>query len=290
MDETGGSEVQLNLASLPISFDWLPDGTVIVVNATAKKLQKLNSGALEDFVDLGGAEHRYNEIVVDGAGRIYLNNVNFEFPGGDFRPGFIALVHPDGSVVRQVGDLAFPNGMVVTPDGGTLICAESFNGRLTAFDIASDGALSNPRLWAQLEGQGGDGMCMDAEGAIWIAAGARCVRVAEGGRVLDEVPLDRMAFACMLGGHDGRTLYICANEWTGSVDVCCSYRQAIFHNSQRSSRRLSALSLGPKTFEHRHRRWVDESRHAKVAENGTVLSFLPRHGSCIFRPDQGNQT
>ena len=219
VDETGGSEVQLNLASLPISFDWLPDGTFIVVNATAKKLQKLNSGALEDFVDLGGAEHRYNEIVVDGAGRIYLNNVNFEFPGGDFRPGFIALVHPDGSVVRQVGDLAFPNGMVVTPDGGTLICAESFNGRLTAFDIASDGALSNPRLWAQLEGQGGDGMCMDAEGAMWIAAGARCVRVAEGGRVLDEVPLDRMAFACMLGGHDGRTLYICANEWTGSVDV-----------------------------------------------------------------------
>ena len=109
-------------------------------------------------------------------------------------------------------------GRGALPPGKTLICAESYNGKLTAFDIAPDGTLSNQRLWAHIEGQGGDGICVDAEGAIWASSGKRCVRIIEGGAVLDTVDLDRMAFACMLGGVDGKTLFIAANEWTGKID------------------------------------------------------------------------
>ena len=109
--------------------------------------------------------------------------------------------------------------MAITPDGKTLICAESFNGNLSAFDIEPDGSLGNRRLWAKIDGQGADGICMDAEGAIWASSGKRCVRVAQGGEVLEEVPLDLMAFACMLGGADGRTLFITANEWTGKINT-----------------------------------------------------------------------
>ncbi|WCM27386.1 SMP-30/gluconolactonase/LRE family protein [Sphingomonas sp. QA11] len=219
VSEAGAARDVVGLKSLPLSFDFGPDGQCYVVNAAAKRLQTLDADALVDVASLDEAEYGYNEIVVDDAGHIYLNNINFAFPGGDFRPGFIALVRPDGSVERQAGDLAFPNGMVITPDGKTLICAESFNGNLTAFDIQPDGTLTNRRLWAKIDGQGADGICLDETGAIWATSGPRCLRLAAGGEVLDEVPLDRMAFACMLGGRDGRTLFICANEWTGSVDV-----------------------------------------------------------------------
>ncbi len=215
----GDSRVVVKVPSLPISFDFDSDGTCYIVNASAKRLQILRSDQLFDFASLEDAPFGYNEIVIDDAGHIFINNINFDFPGGTFQPGFISLVRPDGAVVRQAGDLAFPNGMVVTPDGGTLICAESFNGNLTAFDIEKDGSLANRRLWAAIDGQGADGICMDSEGAIWASSGPRCIRIAEGGSVLDEIPLDRMAFGCMLGGDDGKTLYICANEWTGSVEV-----------------------------------------------------------------------
>ena len=215
--EAGQSTAIARIPSLPFSIDWLPDGRCLVVNARAKTLQVLEvDGTLSPFAELG---HACNEIVVDGRGNSYLNCINFEFPGGEFRPGFILLVKPDGSVQRQEGELAFPNGMAITPDGRTLICAESFNGNLTAFTIAEDGSLSDQRVWAKLDGQGADGICMDAEGAVWAAAGKRCVRVAEGGEVLDEVPLELMAFACMLGGADGRTLFIVAAEWTGRIDA-----------------------------------------------------------------------
>jgi sugar lactone lactonase YvrE len=128
----------------------------------------------------------------------------------------IALVTPDGSA-RQVADgIAFPNGMVVTPDNRTLIVAESIAGRLTGFDIEADGSLSNRRVWA--DGVGADGICLDAEGAVWAQSGpmaTACVRVREGGEVLDTIELDRSPFACMLGGPDGRTLFILAAEWRG---------------------------------------------------------------------------
>jgi sugar lactone lactonase YvrE len=153
----------------------------------------------------------WNEIVVDGRGNIYVNCMGFDFGHEEFRPGVVALVTPDGSVRQVADDIAFPNGMVVTPANSTLIVAESFPGRLTAFDIAADGSLYNRRVWAEL-GRGGDGICMDADGAIWSSAtvGGKtvCVRVREGGQVLQQVETEQACFACMLGWDDGRTLFM----------------------------------------------------------------------------------
>ena len=143
---------------------------------------------------------------MDGRGNAYVNNIGFDFPGGEFAPGIIALVTPDGSA-RQVADgVAFPNGMAVTPDNSTLIVAESYGNRLTAFDIAADGSLSNRRVWADLGDGVPDGICLDAEDAVWYAdvPNKRCVRVREGGEVLQTIELDRGCFACMLGGADGQ--------------------------------------------------------------------------------------
>ena len=173
------------------------------------------------------SDHGWNEIVVDGRGNIYLNSICFDFMAGSApSPGIIALVTPDGSV-RQVADgIDFPNGMVVTPDNTTLIISESFARRLTAFDIAADGSLSNRQVWA--EDIGPDGICIDAEGAIWTGAAdtrmltgrddspeGACIRVREGGEILDRFEFDRAGFACMLGGPDRRTLFVMAAEWGG---------------------------------------------------------------------------
>jgi sugar lactone lactonase YvrE len=168
--------------------------------------------------DLSELAGDWNELVVDGRGNIYVNG-RIDFDPAEPR-GIIALVTPDGSVREVAGGIAFPNGMVVTPDNRTLIVAESMAGRLTAFDIAGDGGLSNRRTWA--EGIGADGICLDAEGAVWAQSGPMshaCVRVREGGQVLERVELDRSPFACMLGGPDGRTLFILAAEWRGFEKV-----------------------------------------------------------------------
>jgi sugar lactone lactonase YvrE len=162
-------------------------------------------------------------MTVDGRGDIYVNTINFDF--ADFNdiltrgdaPGKIALVSPEGDAREVADDLAFPNGMVVTPDDATLIVAESFARRLTAFDIAADGSLSNRRLWADVTG---DGICIDAEGAVWCSdvgpdEGGACLRVREGGEVLDRLELDRPCYACMLGGEDGRTLFMVVAKWFG---------------------------------------------------------------------------
>ena len=149
------------------------------------------------------------------------NSIGFEFPGGEFAPGIVALVTPDGSARQLADGVAFPNGMVVTPDNATLILAESYGNRLTAFDIAADGSLSNRRVWADLDGGFPDGICLDAENAVWYAdvPNQRCVRVREGGDVLQTIDLDRGCFACMLGGAEGRTLFLVANEWAGPENM-----------------------------------------------------------------------
>jgi sugar lactone lactonase YvrE len=152
---------------------------------------------------------------------VYVNNIGFDFPGGEFAPGIVALVTPDG-VARQVADgIAFPNGMVVTPDNGTLILAESYGKQLTAFDIAADGSLSKRRVWANLGDGAPDGICLDAEGAVWYAdvPNKRCVRVRAGGEVLQTVDLDRGCFACMLGGANRQTLFLLAAEWRGTAKM-----------------------------------------------------------------------
>jgi sugar lactone lactonase YvrE len=199
------------------SIDWLPDDRLLVTGG--ELMRREPDGSMVRHADLSAvADHRWNEIVVDGRGNIYVNGVGFRFGEEEFQPGILALVTPDGSA-RQVADgLAFPNGMVVTPDNSTLIVSESFAGRLTAFDIAADGSLSNRRVWA--DGVGPDGICIDAEGAVWTGSGANaCVRVREGGEVRERVELDRTPFACMLGGPDGRTLFMMAQEWRGPDSV-----------------------------------------------------------------------
>ena len=219
VDVEGNSEVVTRVpTTIPFSIDWLPDGRLLIVSGRERLLLRREpDGSLVRHADLSHLAGGWNEIVVDGRGNIYVNGSDFDFlGGGPFIPGIIALVTPDGSV-RQVADgIAFPNGMAVTPDNATLIIAESFAGKLTAFDIAADGGLSNRRVWADL-GQGGDGICLDAEGAVWSPAGTNaCVRVREGGQVLQRIELDRSCFACMLGGEDGRTLFMMAAEWHGT--------------------------------------------------------------------------
>jgi sugar lactone lactonase YvrE len=219
VDLDGTHEVIATVDSFPFSIDWLPDGRLLVVDATHQRLLRSEGDDLITHVELP-FEHGCNEIVVDGRGTTYLNNIGFEFPGGEVAPGFVVRVTPDREVSRVDGDLMFPNGMVVTPDNATLIVAESYGRCLTAFDIANDGSLSDRRKWADLGEGTPDGLTLDADGAVWYAdvPNQRCVRVAEGGEVLDTVDVGRACFACMLGGPDGRTLFIVAADWPGVME------------------------------------------------------------------------
>ncbi len=215
VDVEGASEAMVQIPSFPFSFDWLPDGALLVVSGGDGRLLRQNpDGDLVAHADLSGlSTFPWNEIVVDGRGNAYVNGIGFDFPEGEYAPGVVALVTPDGGV-RQVADgVAFPNGMVVTPDNATLILAESYANQLTAFDIGEDGSLSNRRIWATVDGYP-DGICLDADGAVWYAdvPNQRCSRVREGGEVLATVDLDRGCFACMLGGADGRTLFLLSAE------------------------------------------------------------------------------
>jgi sugar lactone lactonase YvrE len=220
VDIEGNSEVIIRMPSFPFCIDFLPDGCLLIVSARDRLLlrREPSSGSLVTHADLSSlSEHPWNDIVVDGRGNAYIGNIGFVFPGGEFAPGILALVTPDGSA-RQVADgVAFPNGIVVRPDNSTLIVAESYANRLTAFNIAADGSLSNRRVWADLDIGVPDGICLDAEGAVWYGdvPNKRCMRVREGGEVLQTIDLDRGCFACMLGGVDRRTLFLVVREWGG---------------------------------------------------------------------------
>lgn len=197
------------------SIDWLPDGRLLVTGTGL--LRRESDGSLVAHADLSELEDDWNELVVDGRGNAYVNGgIDFE-PAEGVPPGIIALVTPDGEVHQVADGLAFPNGMAVTPDNRTLIVAESYGERLTAYDIGHDGTLSGRREWAATPRDHPDGICLDADGAVWYAdvGNRHCVRVGEGGEVLHTVALDRGAFACMLGGPGGRTLFILAAEWRG---------------------------------------------------------------------------
>jgi sugar lactone lactonase YvrE len=148
--------------------------------------------------------------VVDDRGNAYVNTIGFEFPGGEFAPGLVVLATPDGNVTQVAGDLAFPNGMAITPDRGSLIVAESYASQLTAYDIGADGSLGNRRVWAEAPGDHPDGICIDAEGAVWYAdvGNQHCVRVRQGGGVLATVKLDRGAFACSLSREQDPPLFV----------------------------------------------------------------------------------
>jgi len=219
VDASGEREVTVPVPfSLPFCIDWLPDGRLLVVSGReGRLLRRERNGSLVTHADLPGpAGMGWNEIVVDGRGNAYIN-------GGSG----IALLTPDGSLRRVADRMAFPNGMAITPDNLTLIVAESYGKKLTAFDIAPDGGLAKRRVWADLGDGVPDGICIDTEGAVWYAdvPNKRCVRVREGGEVLETVTVDRGCFACMLGGVERKTLFIIATEWRG-MDKIAEMAQA----------------------------------------------------------------
>ncbi len=219
VDLGGESEVIVRVSTtIPFCIDWLPDGRLLIVSGPERLLLRRElDGSLVTHADLRPlSDHGCNEIVVDGRGNAYVNGGGFDRPG-EKASGIIAVVTPDGSARQVAEGFAFPNGMAVTPDKSTLIIAESHGKKLTAFDISADGNLSNRRVWADLGDGVPDGICIDADHAIWYAdvPNKRCVRVREGGEVLQTVNVDRGCFACMLGGVDKKTLFIMAAEWHG---------------------------------------------------------------------------
>ncbi|MGK5675927.1 SMP-30/gluconolactonase/LRE family protein [Micromonospora sp. URMC 106] len=219
LDTDGSHEVVATVASFPMCIDFLPDGRLLVVDSARQRLLRREpDGSLVRHADLSPISRKpWNDIVVDEHGNAYVNSIGFDFPDGEFAPGLIVLVTPDGTVKQVAGDLAFPNGMAISPDGATLVVAESYANRLTAYDIDSDGCLGSPRAWADTPGDHPDGICFDAEGAIWYAdvGNQHCVRVRQGGDVLATVDLDRGAFACTLSrDHDPR-LFVVGQNWAG---------------------------------------------------------------------------
>jgi len=221
VDFAGRSEVVARVQSLPLCTAWLPDGRLLIVSsADGLLLRREPDGSLVTYAEFG--RPGWNDIVVDGRGNAYVNGAGFDPMAGEaFEPGFVVLVTADGSVRQVADDIAFPNGMAVTADNSTLVVADSYRHSLVAFDIGVDGGLSGRHVWAGLGDGVPDGICLDAQGAVWYAdvPNRRCVRVAGGGTVLQTVELDRGCFACALGGPDRTTLFMVAAEWRGMSEM-----------------------------------------------------------------------
>ncbi len=220
----GTATVEAEVASFPLCFDFLPDGRLLIVSSADRAvLVRETDGSLTTYADLEpAATTPWNDVVVDDRGNAYVNNIGFDFGNGDsgegeFAPGIVVLARSDGSVTEVADGLAFPNGMAVTADGATLIVGESYAEQLTAFDIGSDGTLSGRRVWAPMPGDHPDGICVDADGAVWYAdvGNRHCVRVAEDGEVLDTVEFDRGAFACVLSREPDPRLFVVGQDWGG---------------------------------------------------------------------------
>lgn len=215
----------------PSGLGWLPDGDLLIASMLDKTVYRYaGTGELICHADVSTvAERRINDMVVDLKGRAWVGNFGFDLPQGDpVAPGTLARIDPDGSVHAAAGDLLFANGMVLLDGGDTLVVAETFRGCLTAFDITSDSRLSGRRLWAQLpEGAVPDGICVDAEGAIWVASPTTgtVLRLAEGGEILNAIDTGRQAIACALGGEDSHTLFVSTAVATDR-ETCLAARSA----------------------------------------------------------------
>ncbi|MBT3533082.1 MAG: gluconolactonase [Rhodospirillaceae bacterium] len=214
VDLTGKRETIVKVPGQPSGLGWTPDGRLLVVSMTDRRLLRLDPDGLQEVADLSDlAAFHCNDMVVDGEGGAYVGNFGFNSHGGDpYKAADLIRVDPDGRTSVAATGLAFPNGAVITPDGGTLIVGETRGNILSAWDRAANGALSNRRVWADLGGGFPDGICLDAEGAVWVAdpRNKETIRVLEGGEVTDRISTgDYGSFACMLGGPDRRTLFIC---------------------------------------------------------------------------------
>ena len=226
LDMEGNSEVIVEVPAQPSGLGWMPDGTMLIVSMKDKKLLSFNKNTLSEVADLSNlAGFHCNDMVVDDQGNAYIGNFGFNtYSGEEIRPANLILVRPGEDPCLAADDLLFPNGTVITPDGKTLIVGETYAARLTAFDINQDATLSNRRVWADftLDADEGDiplpdGMCLDAEGAIWVASPstAEVIRIREGGVILDRISVETNAYACMLGGDDLKTLFICTSNASG---------------------------------------------------------------------------
>ena len=196
----------------PSGLGWLPDGRMLVVSMTDRRLLRLDPGGLTVVADLSPwVPFHCNDMVVDRRGRAYIGNFGFDLPArAEVKPTVLLLVTPEGKASVAAEGLMFPNGSAITPDDRTLIVGETFAARLTAFSIGSDGSLSDRRDWAKLDGAVPDGVCLDAEGALWVASprSREVLRVREGGEVTHRIRTENQAVACMLGGPERRTLFV----------------------------------------------------------------------------------
>ncbi len=219
----GDMRTEFEIDDRPSGLGWAPDGSMLIVSMTKRQvLRRTADGQITVHADLNGlADFHCNDMVVDAAGRAYVGNFGFDLDAeivsrgvenviADHPKARLILVGADGSVSVAAPDMSFPNGPVITPDGKTLIVGETLGGALTAFDIAADGTLSHRRQWAPTWPGVPDGICLDAKGAIWIAnpIAPECVLIAEGGEVLEVIDTGMNCYACMLGGDDGRTLFM----------------------------------------------------------------------------------
>ena len=226
LDMDGNYELIVEVQGQPSGLGWMPDGTMLIVSMKDRKLLGFHNNKLSEVADLSDlAGFHCNDMVVDNKGNAYVGNFGFNtYSGEEVRAANLILIRPGQAPCVAADDLLFPNGTVITPDGKTLIIGETYAARLTAFDINEDATLSNRRIWADftLNAKEGsvpvpDGMCLDAEGAIWVASPttASVIRVKEGGEILDRIPVETNAYACMLGGEDLKTLFICTSNASG---------------------------------------------------------------------------
>ena len=235
LDLKGNHEVIVEVPNQPSGLGWMPDGTMLIVSMKDRKLLSFRDNALEERADLSGlAGFHCNDMVVDSKGNAYIGNFGFNtYEGEEVKSTNLILVRPGEEPCIAADNILFPNGTVITEDEKTLVVGETYAAKLTAFDINEDASLSNRRVWADLTqsiDDGNvpvpDGMCLDAEGAIWVASPstADVIRVKEGGEILERIPVETNAYACMLGGKDRKTLFICTSNASG-VDPDSALRE-----------------------------------------------------------------
>ncbi len=216
VDLEGRNTVVAEVAAWPSGLGWLPDGRMLVVSMTDRKLLRQENGGLKQHADLSGlASYHCNDMVVDSRGRAYVGNFGYDIiSGASQKPAELVMVETDGAARVVARDLRFPNGAVITPDGKTLVVGESMGHRLSAFDVAADGTLANRRVWADLGEGVPDGIALDAEGSIWVASPFthELLRVKQGGQVTERIKREQMPIACMLGGPARRTLFLLTAE------------------------------------------------------------------------------